>query len=81
LSVAPAGANAPRLGAWPRRDEREIVTPEELERERQASRERRKKAADARRVEQESERPTPSTGLSRSQRQKLREDEYVPPQD
>lgn len=57
------------------------MTPEELERERQASRERRQKAVEARRVEQAALQPTPTTGLSRAQRQKLRDDEYVPPQE
>ena len=55
------------------------VTPEELERERQASRERRQKAQDARRTEQPLVQPAFKTGLSRAQRQKLRDDEYVPP--
>lgn len=58
-----------------------IVTPEELEREREASRERRRKAAESRRLEQEAAQPARTTGLSRAQRQKLRDDEYVPPQD
>lgn len=57
------------------------MTPEELERERKASRERRQKAVEARRVEQASVQPTSTAGLSRAQRQKLRDDEYVPPQE
>jgi hypothetical protein len=63
----------------PRKGEQSIVTPEELERERQASRERRQKAQDARRIEQPLVQPAFKTGLSRAQRQKLRDDEYVPP--
>lgn len=65
----------------PRKGEQSIVTPEELERERLASRERRQKAQDARRVEQVVVQPGFKTGLSRAQRQKLRDDEYVPPQE
>ncbi|HSW31813.1 MAG TPA: hypothetical protein VLH75_20185 [Longimicrobiales bacterium] len=57
------------------------MTPEELERERKASRERRQKAQDARRTEQPVLQPGFKTGLSRAQRQKLRDDEYVPPQE
>jgi hypothetical protein len=55
------------------------VTPEELERERQASRERRQKAQEARRNEQVPAAPAFKVGLSRAQRQKLRDDEYIPP--
>jgi len=81
LCVAPHGADAPTLGAGPCRREHSIVTPEELERERKASRERRKKEVESRRAEQGSVQPPRTTGLSRAQRQKLRDDEYVPPQD
>jgi hypothetical protein len=63
----------------PRRGEQSIVTPEELERERKASRERRQKAQEARRTEQAPVQPAFKTGLSRAQRQKLRDDEYIPP--
>ena len=55
------------------------MTPEELERERKASRERRQKAQEARRTEQPAAPAAFKTGLSRAQRQKLRDDEYVPP--
>jgi hypothetical protein len=65
----------------PRKGEQSIVTPEELEREREASRERRQKAQEARRTEQPVVQPGFKTGLSRAQRQKLRDDEYVPPQE
>jgi hypothetical protein len=65
----------------PRKGEQSIVNPEELERERTASRERRQKAQDARRTEQPVVQPGFKTGLSRAQRQKLRDDEYVPPQE
>jgi len=52
-----------------------------LERERKASRERRQKAVEARRTEQGALQPTTTAGLSRAQRQKIRDDEYVPPQE
>ena len=55
------------------------MTPEELERERKASRERRQKAQEARRTELPPAQPAFKTGLSRTQRQKLRDDEYIPP--
>ena len=57
------------------------MTPEELERERKASQERRRKAVEARRIEQPAVQPTSTAGLSRAQKQKLRDDEYVPPQE
>lgn len=63
------------------KDETRIVTREELERERQASRERRQKALEERRSDQAAPRPAPTGGLSRAQRLKLHDDEYVPPQD
>jgi len=79
-------AASPRRGragerTLPRTVEPRIVTPEELERERQASRERRQKAVEARRSEQAPIQPTTTSGLSRAQRQKIRDDEYVPPQE
>ena len=57
------------------------MTPEELERERQASRERRQRAQEARRTEQPPIQPVFKAGLSKAQRQKLRDDEYIPPQE
>lgn len=57
------------------------MTPEELERERQASRERRQKALEARRADKATPQPAPTGGLSRAQRLKLYDDEYIPPQD
>lgn len=57
------------------------MTPEELERERQASRERRQKAIEERRVDRAAPQPAPTGGLSRAQRLKLQDDEYIPPQD
>ena len=65
----------------PRKGEQSIVTPEELERERQASRERRQRAQEARRTEQPPIQPVFKAGLSKAQRQKLRDDEYIPPQE
>jgi len=56
-----------------------VVTPEDLERERKASLERRKKQLE----EMRRDRPTPewtdTRSLSRAQRLRLKDDDYVPP--
>lgn len=57
------------------------MTPEELEREREESRKRRQAALEARRAEQPAQEHFSTAGLTRAQKQKLREDDYVPPQD
>lgn len=83
LPDSPRGVVAPVRDIRLRKRESRIVTPEELERERQASRERRQKAIEARRADQAAAaaQPAPTGGLSRAQRLKLQDDEYVPPQD
>lgn len=57
------------------------MTPEELEREREASRKRRQKALDERRAEFPATERFSTAGLTRAQKAKLRDDDYVPPQD
>lgn len=57
------------------------MTPEELEREREASRKRRQKALEERRAEVPATDRFSTAGLTRAQKLKLRDDEYVPPQD
>lgn len=57
------------------------MTPEELEREREASRKRRQKALDERRAEFPVTERFSTAGLTRAQKAKLRDDDYVPPQD
>lgn len=57
------------------------MNPEQLERERKASAERRKMKLEALRREHPIQEWAPTRGLSRAQRAKLREDDYVPPQD
>jgi hypothetical protein len=52
-----------------------------LERERKASSERRKKKLEAYRREHPIQEWTPTRGISRAQRLKMREDDYVPPPD
>jgi hypothetical protein len=58
-----------------------LVKPEQLERERKASSERRKKKLEEFRREHPIQEWAPTRGLSRAQRLKLREDDYVPPPD
>ncbi|HSW30307.1 MAG TPA: hypothetical protein VLH75_12560 [Longimicrobiales bacterium] len=57
------------------------MNPEQLERERKASSERRKKKLEAYRREHPIQEWAPTRGLSRAQRLKLREDDFVPPPD
>ena len=61
-----------------RRDAR-VVTPEELERERKASLERRKKQLEEMRRDRPAQEWTDTRSLSRAQRLRLRDDDYVPP--
>lgn len=58
-----------------------LVNPEQLERERKASSERRKKKLEAYRSEHPIQEWVPTRGISRAQRLKMREDDYVPPPD
>jgi hypothetical protein len=57
------------------------VTPEELERERKASSERRKKQLEEMRRDRPAPEWTDTRSLSRAQRLRLKDDDYVPPQD
>ena len=57
------------------------MTPEELERERKASMERRRKQLEQSRGPQPAADATPPRGLTRAERKKLQEDEYVLPRD
>jgi len=57
------------------------VTPEDLERERKASMERRRKQLEQNRGAQASVDPAPTRSLTRAERKKLQEDEYVLPRD
>lgn len=57
------------------------MTPEELAREREASRKRRQKALEERRAEHPVVDRVSTAGLTRAQKMKLRDDDYVPPQD
>ncbi|MGD8321590.1 MAG: hypothetical protein PVJ02_14090 [Gemmatimonadota bacterium] len=55
------------------------MTPEELAKEREASKQRRLQQLERRqRLQQE---PTPTRTMSRQERKKLHDDEYVPPND
>jgi len=57
------------------------LTPEELARERQASLERRKKQLEEARRDNPVEAYQPARTLSRAERMRLRDDDYVPPRD
>lgn len=57
------------------------MTPEELERERQASRERMKKKLEGARRELSVDDGTRTRTLSRAERLRLKEDDYVPPKE
>jgi hypothetical protein len=55
------------------------LTPEELERERKASAERRKKQMEEARRDRPVQEWTSTRSLSRAERLRLRDDDYVPP--
>ncbi|GMV05483.1 MAG: hypothetical protein AMXMBFR53_17610 [Gemmatimonadota bacterium] len=57
------------------------LTPEELEKERKASLERRKRQLEEARRDHPLEAYTPTRTLSRAERARLRDDDYVPPRD
>ena len=57
------------------------VTPEDLERERKASAERRRKQFESLRREKPVTDPTETRSLTRAQRAKLRDDDFVAPKD
>jgi hypothetical protein len=57
------------------------VTPEELDRERKASLERQRKQLEKNAAERVPQERTETKVLSRAQRLKLRDDEFVPPQE
>lgn len=57
------------------------MTPEDLERERKASAERRRKQFESLRREKPVTDPTETRSLTRAQRAKLRDDDFVAPKD
>lgn len=57
------------------------MTPEELERERKASAERRRKQFDSLRREKPIPEQTETRSLTRAQKAKLRDDDFVAPKD
>ncbi|MDP2956237.1 MAG: hypothetical protein Q8N53_07440 [Longimicrobiales bacterium] len=57
------------------------MKPEQLERERKASMERRKKQLEAMRRERPVQEWTPTRSLSRAERLRMRDDDFVPPPD
>jgi hypothetical protein len=57
------------------------VTPEQLEKERKASLERQRRQLEKTAAERLAQERTDTKVLTRAQRLKLRDDEYVPPQD
>lgn len=57
------------------------MSPEDLERERKASAERRRKQFESLRREKPATEPTEVRTLSRAQKMKLRDDDFVAPKD
>ena len=57
------------------------MTPEELENERKASAERRRKQFDSLRRDKPITEPTETRSLTRAQKAKLRDDDFVAPKD
>ena len=72
---------SPSFPAFPPKTANPDVTPEELESERKASAERRRKQFESLRREKPATEETEVRTLSRAQKLKLREDDFVAPKD
>lgn len=79
--IAADGPRPPPRGRTPDPDRMENVTPEQLEKEREAFMERRRKQMESARAAMQESQERETRVLSRAERKKLREDDYIPPEE